>query len=305
MKRILICMLCALLLTGCTDVRTRRSPDVLALDTAEPSRAAMHATQNDEIISAGVMHPLLFREALENAAGAEISPGHLSLLMISGNPAPVLPELLQSQEIAPTCKVLYVPDGACRLLESGNAPETGQLDAAVSTGMLPLRTADLIYGDLCGGSGVSAVPAWLHERLTLMLLDADGVQSALSENACRGLALLGGRFETFSFDADGAPCTVRSVSLRISAAVAHDQLCISVCGSVRAETAHRPAAELLLSEMVSSALTETAQAAGADLLFLYEAACKSRLPGIRSCSQSQWRSMLMTAAYQTDLRVTA
>lgn len=302
MKRILICLLCALFLTGCTDIRSRRSPDVLALDNA---CAAMHAAQDDEIITAEIMHPLLYREALENKAGAEISPGHLSLLMLSGNPAEVLPELLRAQEIAPTCKVLYVPEDACGLLMSGDAPTAGQLDAAASTGMLPPRTADLVFGDLCGGSGVSAMPARLHGDLTLVLLDADGVQQALPQTACRGLALLTERFDSFSFDADGAPCSVRSTDLQISAAIEHDVLCFTVSGSIRVSTAHRPAAELLLNEMICSALTETAQGAGADLLFLYETACKSRLPGIRSCTQAQWREMLTAAAYRCDLRVIA
>lgn len=302
-KSILICLLGTMLLTGCTDIRTRKSPDVLAIDSGNPARTAMYATQDDTVITAVPSHPLLFRTALENAAGAEISAGHLSLLLLNGNPAELLPGLLQSQEIAPTCKVLYVRSDPCGLLESGGAPTAGQLDAAVSTGQLPVRTADLVYADLSGGSGVSALPAWQQDALTLALFDAQGICSVLTETACRGLALLGGTYDTFSFNADSAPCTVRSASLRISANSVRGRLCFTVSGSIRTETSHLPAAELLLTEMVSEALTQTAQDAGADLLFLRETALRCGISDVKTCTQMQWRELLKAASFRVDLRV--
>lgn len=303
MKRIISCLLSALLLTGCTDIRTRISPDTLALNTGQPVRAAMHNAQTDTVIAAEADHPLLFREALERAAGAEISGGHLSLLLLSGNPANVLGSLLQSQQLAPTCKLLYVPEDACGLLAAGDAPSAAQLDTAVESGHLPVRTADLVYGDLCGGSGVSALPAWDHGRFTLALFDADGVSGMLSPAACRGLALLENRQDSFTFDADSAPCTVTSTALRLTAESSGDSLCFTVSGTLYADTAHPAAAELLLTEMLRAALTETALAAGADLLFLRETALRDGVSAAKHCTQAEWRNLLKAAACRIDIRV--
>ena len=245
---------------------------------------------------------MLFREALRQEAGAEISAGHLSLLLVSGSPAAVLPDFLQAQYLSPTCKVLYLPQDACALLRSGNAPTAGQLDAAAAEGMLPYRTAGSVCGDLCGGSGVSAMPAYCGGRLTLAVFDAEQVCGMLSEQACRGLALLGDRWESFSFDADGAPCTVRHTALRISAAEENGVLCFTVTGSIAAETANPAAAQRILRQMLQAAMTETAGAFGADILFLRETAVRCGIPGSGDCGQAKWRAMLGAAQYRVALR---
>ncbi len=296
---------CCLTLTGCTDIRSRLSPDVLAIETGSTVRTAMHATQDDSVLTAEADSPMLFREALERKAGASVSAGHLSLLLISGNPADILPDYLYKQFISPTCKVLYVPENACGLLQSGDAPTAGQLDAAVSTGQLPARTADLVFGDLCGGSGVSVLPAYSGGRLTLAAFSPEEICGFLSESACRGLALLAERYETFAFDAEGAPCTIRSRSLHISAEKKGESLCFAVSGSVRAETAHPEAAHQKLTEMLLAALTETARNTGADILFLRETAVRNKLAGIAGCSREQWRSMLQTADFCVNIQLTA
>ena len=60
-----------LMLTACTDVRTRLSPDLLAADAGTVWHFAAHTTQSDRIIAAETPVPVLFPDALQNAAGAE------------------------------------------------------------------------------------------------------------------------------------------------------------------------------------------------------------------------------------------
>ena len=303
MKFALAPLLCAgLLLTGCTDIRSRLSPDVLAVENGTPARVSMHATQDGAVFSVNTANPMLFQEALRLQSGSEISAGHLSLLLVSGNPAAVLPDFLQAQFLSPTCKVLYLPEDACAVLEAGSAPTAGQLDAAAAEGLLPCRTANLICGDLCGGSGVSALPAYCENRLTLAVFDAEGVCGLLSEQACRGLALLGGRYEAFSFDADGAPCTVQHSSLHLTASGENGRLVFTVSGSLAAETADPEAAKRILTDMLQAALTETAGAYGADILFLHETALRDGISFAEECGQAAWRNALRSAQYRVALR---
>ncbi|MBR5722180.1 MAG: hypothetical protein IKX57_01015, partial [Oscillospiraceae bacterium] len=88
-------LLMPLLLCGCTDIRTRRAPDILAADLGDSIRLAAHATQSDEIITAEARALPLLTEALQNASGAEISAGHISLLLMHGNPCALLETALE------------------------------------------------------------------------------------------------------------------------------------------------------------------------------------------------------------------
>ena len=58
MKKLLL-LLPALLLTACTDIRTRLSPDLLAADTGTELRLAAHTTQDDTLITAYAAAPEL------------------------------------------------------------------------------------------------------------------------------------------------------------------------------------------------------------------------------------------------------
>ena len=68
---------------------------------------------------------------------------------------------------------------------------------------------------------------------------------------------------------------------------------ITVSGEIRTEPPLTDAAEKRLAEMLDAALRETVCAAGADLLFLREAALRDGLPAARDCSQAEWRRMLL------------
>ena len=81
----------ALLLTACTDIRSRISPDILAADVGKQTAYAMHASGKQGVLRASAAHPDLLCDALQNAAGAEVSTGHLTLLLVSGDAVRILP----------------------------------------------------------------------------------------------------------------------------------------------------------------------------------------------------------------------
>lgn len=296
MKRWL-CVLCsAWLLTGCTDIRERLLPDLLAVDVGEAFRFAAHATQEDSVIFASARTAMEFADAMQNASGAEVSTGHLTMLAISGDPCTVTENYLQEQILAPTCMVLAVPRNACSMLERGVLPDPSELQAAVDTGMLPYRTADTVIGDLWGGSGITALHTYLNGRLTLSLWDAEQQYAeALSAEACRGLALFGTRWDSFVFDAGDGTFRLSKADLYIRLSRQQEDLQIKVCGRISAEPKLSEAAADRLREMLSAALDETAGAYGADLLFLRETAIRDGIAGAADCTQEAWRTMLQGA----------
>ena len=301
MKIIPLILPLALLLTGCTgtDIRGRISPDVLAVDTAGSVQFAAHDSRG-EVITADADSPFLLENALQNASGSRLTTGHLSLLLFSGNPAGILPEYFRRGWITPGCEAVFCPDGACRLLTAEKSPSAQQLRAAVRTGMLPCRTADAVIGDLTGGSGVTAAAAFRGESLTLALFSAEASCGTLSENACRGLALLGRRWESFTFAADGSAFSVRHTLLHLSASQADDRLVFTVSGRIFVQGKADDAAADALTDMLSAALTETARQHGADILMLRETALRDGIAAAKDCTQEMWRETLMQADYRAE-----
>jgi hypothetical protein len=290
----------ALLLTGCTDIRNRLSPDVLAVHIAGQTEFAVHDAGLSAPLTAFAPEPGLLCDALRRASGEEVSTGHLTLLAVSGDPAAVLPAWFSQRWIAPTCAVLVLRENACSALRSGSLPTPQQLSAAVSTGALPCRTADAVTGDLWGGSGVTALHCLDAGRLTLLLRGSDTEYGTLSEDACRGLALLGRRWEHFTAAAgNGTVFSVQRASLHIAAAENEGRLRFTVRGQIFCSPADSAAAETLC-RMLTAALTESAGGAGADLNALRESAIRDGIGAAAQCTQAQWREMLMQAEYAAE-----
>ena len=294
-----------LTLCGCTDIRNRVFPDVLAVDCGTPAEFTAHLTQGGSLLSASADSPLLMPDALQNASGAEISEEHLSLLAFSGNPCGLVSGYFAKQWLAPDCPVLYVPHSACSALKAGTLPTAAQISAAVSSGRLPCRTADAVLGDLLGGSGVTALYCRDGSGLSLVLADRDGITGKLSEDACRGLALLCGRSDHFSFAEAGAVCTVTRRKAHILASEDGDRLRFTLSADIFCETDVPDLAASALRRMLDAALTETAADAGADLLFLRESAVRSGIPSASDDSAEAWRQTLLSADYETELRLHA
>ncbi|MBQ3940133.1 MAG: hypothetical protein II723_03385 [Oscillospiraceae bacterium] len=304
----LVCLLAmlpaGLLLTGCRDIRNRLSPDVLAVDAGIRTRFAAHISQDAAVLSASADSPLLMPDALQTASGAEIEAGHLSLLAVSGSPCAFLRDYADRQWLAPTCQVLYVPASACDALSGGQLPSAQQIAAAVAAGQIPCRTADAVLSDLLGGSGITAVCCLRQDAVSLILADDSGTLDPLPDSACRGLALLGKRWDTFSFAISGGICTVTQLRARIHAAEdSQQQLTFTLDAAVTCRTGAPAAAEAVLRQMLLDALTETAQKAGADLLLLREAAVRDGISDAGSCAASDWQQRLRSAVYRAEIRL--
>lgn len=310
MKKLLL-LLPAVLLTACTDIRTRLSPDLLAADTGNTLRLAAHTTQSDALITAYAAAPELLPDALQTASGAEIAPGHISLLLICGNPCALLETALQKQWLPPSGAVVSLPGSACDALKDGTAPASGQFSAAAETGRLPCRTADTVLGDLKSGSGITALHTLENGRLTLALWDENRQYGTLSEDACRGLALLGNRWKSFLFayESSGAGkdgvCCLRHSRLHTAVTEQNGRLCVSVSGSITAEADDYAAAELRLTDMLTAALHETARDTGADLLFLREYAVRGGISEAVHCKPAEWAELLRAAEYRVRISVHA
>ena len=301
MKRYAFLILSAAILTGCTDIRTRLSPDILAADTGAVTHFAAHTSQDEPVITAEAPDCLLMPDALRGAAGAEISTGHLSLLAVSGNPCGITEQYLQAQYLAPTCAVLSVPQDACAMLKDGILPTPDEIKAAVDTGMLPSRTADTAVGDLWSGTGITAFCAYENGALTLALWDADGKHGTLSPDACRGLALFGQQYETFAFEAGGAVFRLQKCAPALHLRM-DDRLHITVSGQFSAAPPLTDTAGDRLREMLAAAMQETVCDAGADLLFLHEAALRDHIPDASHLTQEKRRAVLQNADYQICIK---
>jgi hypothetical protein len=69
-----------LLLTGCTDIRRRLSPDLLAVHTGETVSFAAHTSQEDALIAAEAEDPLLLhKRALINIRRGDVERGRAYL----------------------------------------------------------------------------------------------------------------------------------------------------------------------------------------------------------------------------------
>lgn len=297
MKRCILTAFAALFLVGCTDIRKRLSPDLLAADLRNEVTFAAHTSQDDSIITANAPDFMLLPDALRNAAGAEISTGHLTMLAVSGAPCRLTEQYLQAQFLAPTCTVLTVPQNACARLQKGTLPTPAMIQAAVDTGMLPSRTADTVVGDLWGGSGVTAFYAYENDALTLSLWADDTQCGSLSQDACRGLALFCGRYRTFSFAAGGTVYRIAQRHLHFRTEMT-DRLHITVSGLITAEPPLTDAAAHTLNGMLSAAMDETICKAGADLLFLRETAVRDGIPDAADSTHENWRIILQNAVYE-------
>ncbi|MBR5405726.1 MAG: hypothetical protein IK107_05475 [Oscillospiraceae bacterium] len=293
MKKLFLPML-ALLLTGCADIRGRVSPDALAVNS-DPPALAMHISEEAGTVTAAA-EPENFPDAMRAAAGAEVSTGHISVLLLHANPADILPDYLDAGWLAPTAQVVYCEKDAVSLLLN-TPPSADEIKAAAETGLLPPRTADAVLADLLGGSGVTALTAYTAEGYRLAVWDTEECCGLLSADACRGLALLCGKYRSFTYS-DAELCfAVEHASPVIRAKLSGGVLHISVTGTFRCSVrkGEQSAVQPALTRLLTAALTETVTQHGADLLALQERA------GAGGISPADWREILRTATVGIDV----
>ena len=289
-------LMSALLLTGCADIRGRVSPDLLAVQDGASPMLAMHISGGEEIITAE-SSPMNFPDAMSAAAGAEVSAGHISVLLLHANPSAVLPGYLENGWLAPTAQVVYSDTNTVSLL-AHDPPSAEDIKAAVQTGLIPPRTADSVLADLLGGSGVTALNMYTKDGFRLALWDAEECCGTLSENACRGLALLAGKYRTFTLSDQDVCFSVEHAAPDIRAVCSGGTLKINVSGNFRCilRSGNADAVVPMLHAVITAALTETVLQSGADLLLLQERA------GAGDISHAAWREMLRSAETAVSLR---
>lgn len=296
-----------LLCSGCSaEVRERAYAQILAVHTGTRVQGAVRYDEESAPAAATAKTPVLLLDALQSESGKSLYTGHLSMLLLSGDPYRAFADYTAGQWLSPECMVLYT-ENAANLLENSDTDYEAMLRQAVSTGKLPPCNTASIFGEWHSGTGVAAIPYYKQEVLTMALCAADGRVTVLSEEASMGLALMADVWEHFSVPITAgksiAAVTVSKADIVLSFAEHEGQLQISLrcktkCKAASAEMGEDPqtAAENAIGDLLTAAMHETLSN-GADLCYLREAAIRDGIAWAKNASQEQWRDALQQAVY--------
>lgn len=303
MKRFLAvsAILCTIFLSGCTDIRHRKYADVLAIRTADSDTvSAMLRCDNDkDWISASPDTALLFQPALETAGGIQFSTGHLSLLILQGDSLSPVQQLLRDGWVAPNCPLLLC-DPSEDIRSVGDEKLSDQQKAAVENGLLPEIGVGELVGNLESRTGMALLHYHSNNHFSLALHNGTTLLAVLSNDACRGAALLTDRWGNFGFSeiSGGLTETILLDSCRIRFRIqqdSEDRLIIRTIVKLSLRTGDPALAAKGATRMLQAFFRETATDFGADVCYLEEAA---RRCGITVPSAQQWREMLRNAAFE-------
>lgn len=300
MKRLfaILCGCSTILLTGCTDIRSRRYADILAVTSGKEYSASLRCDGEETWYTAAAAAPKLLPTALENELGAQLSMGHLGLLMLQGDTLEPLTALLDDGQLVPTCPVLLCPKTSQveRFVDSNLA---AQLQRSMETGLLPRRTVGDVYGDLRSAARITLLPCLVEDALTLAVSDGAQTLAILSEDACRGAALLCGRWDHFAFvEMRGAsPETIRlkSCKCKLHMEQKGERLVLSVELSPEVESGDAELARTAVCRMLRAYFQEAVTDCAADACFLEETALRC---GISIPDTAAWRALLRDAEIQ-------
>lgn len=291
MKRIfsILLVFCALIQSGCTDIRSRRYCKLLAINGYTKTAQTL-CYDEDSTISASYNSPLLLPDALSQASGWDISLGHLAILVIQNENLAFLRDLLVARLIAPTCPVLLT-DQPPEIDDNTNISD--RLDAAVRTGLIPLRTVGDIVGDLQTSTRTTLLPYLQGDTLRLAVCDESHVLSVISEDAARGAALLCGRWESCSFVFENTAISLKSCKCHINLAETAAGLSLSVHAQISVKSGDFDIAKAIVTKMLTAFLREAVCANGTDTCNLQEIAAKSNIP-MPSAAQLQTAEISVT-----------
>ncbi len=306
-------LICTAFLCGCTEVRDRAYISSLAVHTEESCLGTLRDSSGETAFSAAADTPVLLLDALQVETQKTLYTGHLSLIMLSGNMITALQDFLSGQWLTPSCEVLYTTENAALLLAQNDTDYALQLQAAVQTGILPLRNAAVIAGDLKCGTGITAIPCLQNDTLCLSLWNAQQQSAILSEDACRGLALIGNDWKTFRFAVKGNDAKQYAVSVLHSStefSFAKGEAALQVQLMLKAkckpesygQTAWQNAAKQTLETFLTAAMQETA-VQGADLCYLIEGILRDGCALFSAPTQEQWQELLRTAEYHISVSI--
>ncbi len=291
MKRFfsILLVFCALIPSGCTDIRSRRYGKLLAINGCTKT-AQILCYDEDSPVSAAYHSPLLLPDALSQASGWDISLGHLAILAIQNENLAFLRDLLAARLIVPTCPVLLT-DQSPEI--DDNTDISDRLDAAVRTGLIPLRTVGDIVGDLQASTRTTLLPYLQGDTLRLAVCDESHVLSVISEDAARGATLLCGQWENWSFAAENIAISLKSCKCHINLAESTAGLSLSVHAQISVKSGDFDTAKAIVTKMLTAFLREAVCANGTDTCNLQEIAAKSNI-SMPSAAQLQTAGISVT-----------
>lgn len=275
--------LCTISLSGCTDIRRRRYGKSLSIQTISKT-AQMLCYDEDSLITAAYTAPQMLPDALSQASGMEVHFGHLAILMVQSQNSAVVRDLLSARFIVPTCPVL-LSDKPIEINENANISD--RLDAAVRTGLIPLRTVGDAVGDWQHSTCTTLLPYLQDGNFRLAVCDESHVLSILSEDASRGAALLCGSWKKFSCTDDNNATSLKKCRCRLSVSNEGERLILHADAKISVLTGNESAAQNAVRRMLTAFLREAVCAGGTDTCFLQETAAKF---GVHDLSAEQLRN---------------
>lgn len=298
---LILCAVCAMLLTGCTDIRHRKYADVLAIRTSDSDTvsAMLRCDNDEEWISASPDTALLFQPALEAEGGIQFSTGHLSLLILQGDSLSPAQQLLRDGWIAPNCPLLLC-NAAEDVKSIADAKLAQQQKAAVQNGLLPEIGIGELVGNLESRTGMALLHYHDQQSFSLALHNGTQLQAVLSKDACRGAALLADRWEDFGFS-EASGNSSESILLdrcRISFRMQQDsegRLIIRTIVKLSVRSGNPQLAAQGVTRMLRAFFEETVCSYGADVCYLEESA---RRCGMSVPEPDAWRNMLRDASFE-------
>lgn len=292
---------------GCqAEVRERAYAEILAVHTEARVQGSVRYDAESAPVTAIADTPALLTEALQTESGKSLYTGHLSMLLLSGDPRRAFTDLTAGQWLSPDCTVLYTGQNAANLLAKDDTDYEAKRRQAVATGQLPPYDVADVFGHWTSGTGVAALPYYRQEAFTVILWAENASAAVLSQNACRGLALIADEWETFSFavgaSAAAFALTKADIIMRLWENDGRLEIslhCKAKCKPSSADMGADPqeAVEHALSDFLTAAMHETLSA-GADLFCLREAAIRDGISWAKDAAQGQWRDALQQAVYQ-------
>ena len=302
-------LLATLLLTGCTGTAQVQNRAFVQLLGADAGRSANRVTA----VSFGTGETLLTAlEAAQCRYDRALMLGHTQVLVCGkGELEQRLSLLLDGNRISPGCR-LVCADNAARVLEETGAGLETALSRMAEGGALYAPAVSDTLSDLLGASGMAVAPYVSGSDLGMCVVDRAGnIRTALSEEACRGVALLRGKnrdmvlgipteqgtlsYEihscSYKLDLETAEGLTAVLSFRITGE------CAEAC-----EQGRRKGVQQAGTELCRAAVLETVCVYGVDLLDL-ERAARHQDPAFFAAHQEEWSAVIAQAGFRCEVRV--
>lgn len=310
-------LLATLLLTGCTgtaQVQNRAFVQLLGADADRNANRVTAVSFGMEEPASGTGETLLTAlEAAQCRYDRALMLGHTQVLVCGkGELEQRLSLLLDGNRISPGCRLVCADDAAKVLEETGAGLETA-LSRMAEGGALYAPAVSDTLSDLLGASGMAVAPYVSGSDLGMCVVDRAGnIRTTLSEEACRGVALLRGKnrdtvlgipteqgtlsYEihscSYKLDLETAEGLTAVLSFRIT----------GECAESCEQGQLRKGVQQAVTELCRAAVLETVCVYGVDLLDL-ERAARHQDPAFFAAHQEEWSAVIAQAGFRCEVRV--